>query len=386
MTLSKPACSKTERFQSGAVSMKKSRPKVFIFGISEWGGRYVPSIKENYDILGYLDNNVNLWNSRIDDIEVFPPSVVESQNFDIIIIAIDIRGKGIENYRTINKQLLYYKVEQSKIKYVTKLPKPFSQHRVEIHLAEHCNLNCAGCDHFSPIAKEEFVNIKSFEKDLSRLSELTDKNVNHIKLMGGEPLLNPDVIQFVDLTRKYFNKITRIIMVTNGILLSKQPPEFWKCAQRNGLVIGISHYPIKLDITKIQELSVQYSVPVGYEMRLDYFRELLPQFRMYKKNFDLAGKGDIMENFNLCNHSNNCLTLKNGRLYTCTNVAHSEHFFNKFGYLKKCAKDSINIHKANSAEELVNFVSSPIPFCRFCGKIERHLEFKQSKGEISEWT
>jgi sulfatase maturation enzyme AslB (radical SAM superfamily) len=370
--------------------MKKSKPKAFIFGAGDWGRGYLPFIKESYDILGYLDNNANLWNSKISGLEVFPPSIVEQRKFDIIIIAMRIPNsdKGLETYRAINKQLSYYKVEKSKIIPVNKLPKPFSNHKVEIHLTEHCNLNCAGCDHFSNIAKEEFVNIKSFEKDLSRLSELTDKDVNTIQLLGGEPLLHPEVIKLIDLTRKYFNRTTRIGLLTNGILLPKQPPEFWECAKRNGLVIVISHYPVKLDINKIKKLSVQYSVTVGYDdtiMSYSNFTDIVPK-PMCKKNYDLTGSGDITEKFYVCLHSARCIQLKNGQLYPCSHVAHSEHFFNKFGFLKKCAKDSINIHKANSAEELINFVSKPIPFCRFCGKMEYNLEWKQSKREISEWT
>lgn len=31
------------------------------------------------------------------------------------------------------------------------------------HLADHCNLNCKCCDHFSPIAKEQYADLASFE-------------------------------------------------------------------------------------------------------------------------------------------------------------------------------------------------------------------------------
>jgi len=46
--------------------MKKSKPKAFIFGAGNWGKGYLPSIKEDYDVLGYLDNDPNLWNSKVD--------------------------------------------------------------------------------------------------------------------------------------------------------------------------------------------------------------------------------------------------------------------------------------------------------------------------------
>ena len=44
---------------------------------------------------------------------------------------------------------------------------PRTEISFEVALAEHCNLRCAGCDHFSPIAEPEFADIKEFERDLS---------------------------------------------------------------------------------------------------------------------------------------------------------------------------------------------------------------------------
>jgi uncharacterized Fe-S cluster-containing radical SAM superfamily protein len=44
---------------------------------------------------------------------------------------------------------------------------------IEIGIAEHCNLNCIGCDHFSPLATEEYPDIHSFEQDMERLALLT---------------------------------------------------------------------------------------------------------------------------------------------------------------------------------------------------------------------
>jgi sulfatase maturation enzyme AslB (radical SAM superfamily) len=252
-----------------------------------------------------------------------------------------------------------------------------------VHLAEHCNLNCAYCDHFSPLAEKEFLDIKLFENDLERFSHLTNKKLGQIHLMGGEPLLHPQVAEFMDLTRKYFDTVTRIVLITNGILLHKQPKEFWESAKNNGVIITISPYPIKIATEKIRELSVKYSVGIIY----DRFLGGLPK-SMCNHKMDINGKGDIGENFLRCSSKNNCLALKKGKLYPCSRVPHSEHFYRKFGYLKKCENDSIDIYKAKNERELSEFVSKPIPFCKFCNVAEAEygLEWKQSKKEISEWT
>lgn len=39
----------------------------------------------------------------------------------------------------------------------------------EIHVTEHCNLNCRGCDNFSPIAGESFIEVDWFDKQMERM-------------------------------------------------------------------------------------------------------------------------------------------------------------------------------------------------------------------------
>lgn len=38
-------------------------------------------------------------------------------------------------------------------------------------VVDHCNLNCAGCDHFSPMAKERFCSVEVFEDSMRILKE-----------------------------------------------------------------------------------------------------------------------------------------------------------------------------------------------------------------------
>lgn len=359
--------------------MNSYKPKAFIFGAGKRGSDYFQFIKENYDILGYLDNNVKLHNNKLNDVEIFPPNIVKKVEFDFIIITRDIDSfNAIKSYNEMIKQLLSFSVKKSKIINLAKIPKPFRYHRIAIILTQHCNLNCAYCVSFSPLAEKKFLDLKSLEKDLKQLSKLTNGHVMEICFSGvGEPLLHPEVIQAIDLIRKYFNEKTRIALQTNGILLAKQPKEFWECAKRNGLFINISYYPIKLNINEIKNLSIQYLVPIQYDS--------LPTRNMTKFILDLKGLNKT-KYFDICHQGNACLCLIDGLLYTCATAAFSEHFFNKFGFLEKSVKDSINIHKVKSEEELVDFVSKPIPFCRFCKGREDNLEWKPSKKEISEWT
>jgi molybdenum cofactor biosynthesis enzyme MoaA len=154
----------------------------------------------------------------------------------------------------------------SKIRSIKRL-KQRSSLRFDVHLVDHCNLHCKGCEHFSPLATKKFLDIETYKRDCSRLSELAvncnenNRGVTDISLLGGEPLLNPQTNDFIVITRKYF-PIAEIRIVTNGILLPKQTELFWKCCYENNIEICISVYPIMIEYSAINILAKKYKVKI----------------------------------------------------------------------------------------------------------------------------
>jgi hypothetical protein len=173
--------------------------------------------------------------------------------------------------------------------------------RFEVHLCDHCNLNCKGCGHFSPIAKKHFVDINVLERDFKRLSELADRKCETIDLMGGEPLLHPKIIEIFDIARKYFD--TPIHLVTNGILLAKQPDEFWQGCRENHIIILVSVYPIKIDMDKIKTQAQKFNVEL--EMRLKSGEK-----DWHKSTIEIHGSQNIESAYNDCISGGTCLFYK----------------------------------------------------------------------------
>lgn len=249
-----------------------------------------------------------------------------------------------------------------------------------IGLSEHCNLNCTQCDHFSPLADEKFYNLADFKKDLERLSFLTNGNINKIALEGGEPLLCPEITEYIKIARENFKK-TNIIIITNGILLNKMNEEFYNCLKENNIGLEITKYPINVDYEKIKNSAFKYGI------NLKMLNETIKT--SHKVPLDLEGKQDTRESFMNCWHANNCVFLKEGKLFTCTiapNIEHFNKFFNKNLELNK--NEGIDIFKAQSMDEILAFLSRPIPFCRYCKVKERSFghKWRISKKEITEWT
>lgn len=254
---------------------------------------------------------------------------------------------------------------------------------LHLHLADHCNLNCRGCDNFSPLAPETFTNIDTFEKDCARIAELAQGRVEEIQLLGGEPLLHPDIKRFMEITRTYFPTNT-INIVTNGTLLKKQSDEFWESCRKNNIQIIVTKYPVNVDYQNIKQLAKEKGITFsfyGNTETVDKTMQCLP--------LDLAGKQNAKDSFLRCARANRCISLDNGKIYTCSLIPYVK-YFNKYynKQLEVSSKDYIDIYSAKSLNEILHFVSQPMPFCRYCnikGTID-NIEFGISKKDITEWT
>jgi len=256
--------------------------------------------------------------------------------------------------------------------------------RFSVHLAEHCNLNCAGCEHFSPLAEAKLKNIDIIKNDFSRLSKITDGIIEELNLHGGEPLLNQQINDFLLISRKYFPE-SRINIMTNGILLDKQTDIFWQICYESNINIIITCYPIQINSNLIMEKAERFKVKIIY---LGDPANKKPEWRKLK--IDLNGKQNPILSNNLCYASNFCFQLVDGKLYKCWRIAYIKYFNNAFKKDLKVIKNDgyIDIYKARNAIEILNKLKKPAIFCRYCNikESEYNLKWQYSKKEISEWT
>lgn len=253
-------------------------------------------------------------------------------------------------------------------------------HLLTVDVVGHCNLNCVHCDHFSPLAKEEFYDINVFEKEIKRLSELAPNGeIKKLSLQGGEPLLAPNIKDFIEIAAKYLSK-TKISIISNGILVNNMDESFWLLLNKHNVLLELTKYPIKVDYDNILKKAERYSV----ETRIVN----IDKKSSYKAPLDLEGKQDVRESYLNCYHANNCVALKDGKIYTCTIAPNIERFNKYFDkHLELSERDGIDIFKVNSLDDILTFLARPIPFCRYCKTKERTFghEWMVSKKDIEEW-
>lgn len=253
----------------------------------------------------------------------------------------------------------------------------------EVHLVDHCNLNCQCCDNFSPLAEEHFVEKESFTNDFKQLSNLdSNGKIKSMRLLGGEPLLHPYINYFLKTSRKYFPDAD-IRLTTNGINLATMPKAFWETCKENAIIIEITYYPIKINKGLIKELAEIYGVTVVPFDRTDRIIKT-----SYRNPIRAKKVGDPKENYKRCYQRGRCMSLKEGKIYPCTcipNICHFNKYFKK--NLEVTKQDSIDIYKVGSFEEIEKFLDTEVPFCAYCdiqGRT-RGKTWRTSKKEIGEW-
>ena len=254
--------------------------------------------------------------------------------------------------------------------------------RFNIDIVNHCNLNCIGCGHFSPLATEYFLPVEEFKKDCERLNYLTNGDIERMEIMGGEPLLHPSIIEIIKIARQNFKG--EINICTNGILVDKQSPEFFKVCRDNEVSIAITIYPIKLNWQKIEELLAEYEFNLIKVGTKNHDRRL-----WFKNHRDLSGSQDIEGSYSKCRWGNNCIILEHGRLATCV-MPFKTKYYNEY-YNKDVfnipESDSISIYECDDINEILRFLSKSVSCCRYCLPDKDELiDWEVSKKDIEEWS
>jgi hypothetical protein len=248
----------------------------------------------------------------------------------------------------------------------------------EVHITDHCNLNCKGCAHFSNLCPPTFADLAEFESDMQHMAN-TFSRVRQIYLLGGEPLLHPKVGEFCKSARNIFPK-SRIYLMTNGTMVMRMDEKFWNDLAESKVILLCDSYPIDLPKIEINLMGKQHHVKVEWTV---------PRKEFFKIPIDPQGGHDAASSFDRCKGFNNCPIIRDGQLYPCAYVAFADVFRDKFGVggLQVYPTDSIGIRNEPDPEQVIEFLSNPVHWCSNCDMDKREFyDWGRSTRDISEWT
>ena len=231
---------------------------------------------------------------------------------------------------------------------------------IEFNLTEHCNLSCAHCDHASPMMRTKFADLTSFARDIEVLS--TVLQAGEFKFLGGEPLLHPQLLDFLRLA-KDAQIANRLVLVTNGVLLHKAPDELWELI--DGMWISI--YPgikYRFDWDWVQRIADEHQIFV--------WRKETPEFAERSLTEEIRKEEFVKMVFQNCElaHMESCHTIYEGRYYMCSPSVWMEPRLALHGIaFKNRESDSVAIHDNPSLyEDLDGLIrrQDPLEACRYC--------------------
>ncbi len=281
-------------------------------------------------------------------------------------------------------------------KYVVEFPNKFqslSETLVEIDLSrprlqqfesclvEHCNINCKGCLKFCNMRTEEvFADFDSTIKDWTRMAELFG-SIEQIKMLGGEPLLNPDICAYVKEARRLFPS-SDIYIATNGLLVQENLIELFEVMKENNCYFEISVYPILFNkIEKIEALLQKHGVWY-VTRRVEQFFRVISKDKLYDPKISYE---------NCC--SKDCTFLgPNGYIAVCGRPYYAKELNEIFGPLLLEPKDGFwNIHDENiDPWELSTNLKKHFSGCAQCVPSDQYQLFdcEQRLGkdaQVSDW-
>lgn len=248
---------------------------------------------------------------------------------------------------------------------------------LEIHLADECNLKCANCTHFSNLSPEKHITIEDFESQIKVIAN--NFELRKLRLLGGEPLLHPQLAELVQIARKYLPD-TDIHIVSNGLLLHTLSDETLDAISKNDVLVWVSKYPVKLRYSQIIERCEKHKVKISLP---DENRKLF----WAKHPLNLKGDSNPDKEFEICRIAHaKCWILNDRKIFPCAYPAFIDIFNERFGQnLQVCEDDYVSIDSPTLQTDIEKLLK-PIPFCRFC-KMEctEDVKYQHSRFDIKEY-
>lgn len=193
---------------------------------------------------------------------------------------------------------------------------------IDYHVVDACNLACEFCTHYSNFKGP--ANLKTIEQ--CKAEWIPWAHVVHperFHIIGGEPLLNPQIVEIVQLAFRIWSDST-VCLYSNGLMLKKHPG--LRTALSGGRYALGLHYCDDRD-TQTEQYVRNFFVDAG--VAIDIIDGAQGWLQFYQ--FDEQGKpvpyndGNQRSSWENCiAGQQRCFVLKDGKLWKCPQVAFAD--------------------------------------------------------------
>lgn len=355
----------------------------------------------NYDIMSmfslhgdevtcYIDSHYDKGTQFIGEIPVLAPSELTTSSYHVDkILFLMISEEAVASAMNLLDQwgLLGKKIKEVGFLVITfdergnafvqsvrwiKTDKPIII-SLQAHVIDTCNLNCKGCGHFANLFKGNTnYDLAKFSYEVETLSEKV--YVKKFYLLGGEPFLNPELPEFIKVTRENFPQ-AEIRIATNGLLIPKLDAKIFEAIKRYDAIVYVTAYPPTVSLMddilrQLKKYQVAYDIRKVTEFWAGYTEKPINDPLVSRKHCA----------------SDLCRTLRDGRIYKCPGPAFYYKF--KHEYQSKISVNmmGVDIYAPDFLTQLSK-LDGTIPFCYYCAEHPRIFTWEGNRvhPEYRDW-
>lgn len=237
--------------------------------------------------------------------------------------------------------------------------------RVQFVVSERCSLKCKDCLHLMQYYQQpKNIDLESCKESFDRLLSVAE-HISEIRILGGEPFMNPDMYQIIDWWHD--NPNVHIFRVyTNGTIVPTESVMKYLTYPKVDVYIsdyGINKESINKLANKFEEYGIKYYVS-PYDGWADagdlHFRN-----HTESENIEIFGR---------C-HARNCITFIDGQLHRCPRSAHAM----RLGAMPDTPNDYVDIKRFAGDDEVLKKSIKElqertwIEACNYCDGADLHV-------------
>ena len=257
---------------------------------------------------------------------------------------------------------------------------------VEFYITNVCNLACENCNRFNNYRFRGWQAWQDHAAEYERWSRLID--FKQISILGGEPLLNPTVLDWCDGIRRLWPQ-SRIQLVSNGYHINRVPG-LYDALSRNRILLYTSIHnaesqswiqdqiqqflgPLRSITSESPEVTLWKGLPsVWLQKEYDFVTSSVR--RNHQGNLSLH-HSDPAKAHDICTFvKSGTYHFIRGNLYKCGPVALMPEFDSQFPLdISDQDRALLNAYKpftaqdfAANSQQVLHEIQKPLPQCRFC--------------------
>ena len=265
--------------------------------------------------------------------------------------------------------------------------KKYTYCHLQIPITFDCNLKCKncsfGCDKFTK-RNAFYITTEKFKQYLTEIDRIaTNSNIPvSLTIFGGEPLLHPDVIEFLNILYDYKIHVSDIVFSTNGIKLLSMPDSFFTIIKKLDATICVSKYPININYDKIfkyvesKQCKIKNAVSLSTELGNTFVSRFVNDGTMVKFSTQYFAKDKVCTGHFCTDYC--CSPIYDDKIFVCSPTV-KQYLKQQIFKFPLCDIPYLDLKKTNNFEQILDFVENDdnMKICGHC--VWRIVEWQTSK-------